>query len=353
MCVACHPEEPAFIAAGSFNGEVYVWNTAAEEQLVACTQIDDYFHREPISKVQWVYNMEKREYEVVSISGDGNVLFWSLRTQPPLAYPTRGFRCVKKSGGGSKKKTDVIGGTAMSFAGAGRMSSAFIVGSEAGAVYRSSLNKKQGAKMVTDSSLKWTAEAETALQSVPGKEKLAVVKKIERFAKEEGHRNVTVGVVFGSKPDACSLFPSPTEFAFQAHTGPVHALDASPFHRNLFLSASADGDLRVSSMLQAKPLMVLQVRGRAGGRAGGRLVGRGGGKAWRWEGVWACVGVWARVGVWWVYGRAAGKGGRLWARTVHRVHPSPRHAPNVSCRRKLTTLPVAACMRLRAFLRVL
>ena len=51
MCVACHPEKPAVIAAGSFNGEVYVWNTGAEEQLIACTKIDDYFHREPIAKV--------------------------------------------------------------------------------------------------------------------------------------------------------------------------------------------------------------------------------------------------------------------------------------------------------------
>jgi WD40 repeat protein len=64
MCVACHPEQPAIVAAGSFNGEVYVWNTGAEEQLLACTQIDDYFHREPIATVAWVYNIHSREYEV-------------------------------------------------------------------------------------------------------------------------------------------------------------------------------------------------------------------------------------------------------------------------------------------------
>lgn len=118
MCVACHPEKPAIVAAGSFNGEVYVWNTAAEEQvgcvlrhiwhmvhrhivrisscpnfvadsqLIACTKIDDYFHREPISKVTWVYNMRTQRYEVCSISGDGNVLFWSLESK--LSYPTQG-----------------------------------------------------------------------------------------------------------------------------------------------------------------------------------------------------------------------------------------------------------------------
>ena len=85
MCVRCHPEQPALVAAGTFNGEVMVWDLSrgltvkafqlpggegavegkaveevgggdafADEQLVASSRIDDYFHREPISSVRHV-----------------------------------------------------------------------------------------------------------------------------------------------------------------------------------------------------------------------------------------------------------------------------------------------------------
>ena len=47
-----------------------------------------------------------------------------------------------------------------------------------------------------------------------------------------------------------SLFPRPMDFKFDPHSGPVHSLDCSPFHRNLFLSSGADGDLKLYSMLQ-------------------------------------------------------------------------------------------------------
>ena len=47
-------------------------------------------------------------------------------------------------------------------------------------------------------------------------------------------------------------------FAFVPHLGPVYAVCCSPFHRNLFLSASTDMRLHLSSFLQAKPLVVFE-----------------------------------------------------------------------------------------------
>lgn len=41
---------------------------------------------------------------------------------------------------------------------------------------------------------------------------------------------------------------------FEPHAGPVLGVAASPFHRLLFVSAGADGALRLSSLLQPKPL---------------------------------------------------------------------------------------------------
>ena len=43
---------------------------------------------------------------------------------------------------------------------------------------------------------------------------------------------------------------SPVTFSFHPHAGPVYSVDCSPFHRNLFLSASTDMTVRLYSQLQ-------------------------------------------------------------------------------------------------------
>ncbi|CAN0038210.1 unnamed protein product, partial [Heterosigma akashiwo] len=90
MAVACHPEAPALVAAGSFNGEVVVLDMASDDQVVAVTGINDYFHREPVCAVRWTWDPARGEWLVASASADGNVLFWSLAAG--LRYPARGYQ---------------------------------------------------------------------------------------------------------------------------------------------------------------------------------------------------------------------------------------------------------------------
>ncbi|XP_069775105.1 cytoplasmic dynein 2 intermediate chain 2 isoform X2 [Narcine bancroftii] len=52
---------------------------------------------------------------------------------------------------------------------------------------------------------------------------------------------------------------APAQFTFSPHCGPVHAVSCSPFHRNLFLTAGTDGHVHLYSMLQAKPILSLQL----------------------------------------------------------------------------------------------
>lgn len=57
------------------------------------------------------------------------------------------------------------------------------------------------------------------------------------------------GDKIGSTTTAKS-FPSPIQFAYQPHTGPVTALASCPFHRNLFATAGSEGEVRVYNILQ-------------------------------------------------------------------------------------------------------
>ena len=49
----------------------------------------------------------------------------------------------------------------------------------------------------------------------------------------------------------CSVpLRSAVTFSFEPHGGPVHSVECSPFHRNLFLSCGTDTTARLYSMLQ-------------------------------------------------------------------------------------------------------
>jgi WD repeat-containing protein 34 len=88
--VAFHPEKPGVLAAGTFNGEVLVWDLNREdEQLLYRSKSDDYMHREPVCSVAWVWDAATRVHLLVTASSEGKVLMWSL--EQGLTYPVQGF----------------------------------------------------------------------------------------------------------------------------------------------------------------------------------------------------------------------------------------------------------------------
>jgi WD40 repeat protein len=64
--------------------------------------------------------------------------------------------------------------------------------------------------------------------------------------------------VFAAKPEARELFASPLSFAYTSHAGPVYAARFSPFHRNVFLTASTDGLVRLYNQLQPAPFHTIE-----------------------------------------------------------------------------------------------
>ncbi|EQC34836.1 hypothetical protein SDRG_07640 [Saprolegnia diclina VS20] len=255
MCVAHHPTMPAVVAAGSFNGEVLVWNTALEETLVASSGIGDYFHREPIAKVSWIYDPVARDYNIASVSGDGKVLVWQLKDK--LAYPVEGYLLGPKAKLKPSKgaPAPLFGGVALAFRTNDRTNRSFVVGSEAGSISRCFANK--ATKMTAKGELKWSNNALRIASMAPQPADLR--RFVEAYAKDKKLRDVRVSAVFDAKPDLSALYPSALDFSFEAHGGPVYDMAFSPFHGSLFLSCSSDGSVRLYHYLQRDPLLVFQV----------------------------------------------------------------------------------------------
>ena len=83
------------------------------------------------------------------------------------------------------------------------------------------------------------------------------MRHIERYARDQGQKAVTMAEVYGARPEPSMLFPDGMDFVYTPHTGPVYALDGSPFHRNLFLSTGVDGNLNLYNVYQARPILRL------------------------------------------------------------------------------------------------
>lgn len=105
--LAFHPREPSIIAAGTFSGELVVWdvqrglraednesgedaaipsNDSNLDPLLFKTRIDDYLHREAVCGLAWVKDPSLTdEYLLVSVSCEGKMLLWSQKNK--LIHP--------------------------------------------------------------------------------------------------------------------------------------------------------------------------------------------------------------------------------------------------------------------------
>ncbi|XP_071503486.1 cytoplasmic dynein 2 intermediate chain 2-like [Diadema antillarum] len=214
MCTTFHPIHPALLVGGTFNGEVMVWDLSREdENLVATSGIGDDTHREPVAQLYWLQDPSRpKKYDIISASADGKVLRWVVNERKGSLVLEEGFvllaSCLPAGfNAGSRSRSDgEMGVSGVSFVEEDKTQ--FVLGSESGGLFKCSVNSKGP-----------IPTGETIL-SIP-------------------------------------LY-SPVTFAFHPHDGPVHALQCSPFHRNLFLSCGTDMCIRVYSMLEARPIFSVE-----------------------------------------------------------------------------------------------
>jgi WD repeat-containing protein 34 len=137
-CLEFHPLDPLVLAGGTINGEIYIWNVGAEggnAQVVCKSEADEYFHREPIRRINWLTFESVHSLALsiclVTISSDGKILMWE-NPMKSLRYPIKGHMTARVK----NNNLQVLGGTNIAMiAGAfGLDENAFIVGTEGGVV---------------------------------------------------------------------------------------------------------------------------------------------------------------------------------------------------------------------------
>lgn len=260
-CIAFHPKRPSVLAAGLFTGEIRVWDlSGGEDLLMANSTIDDYFHREPIAQLCWVRELRGTSYQLASTSGDGKILFWSLSNK--LAHPLAGASINPSSqyhGHGDRRNPyPVMGGTSFAFSTLDFTN--YVVGTEGGGVLKCQRVRPPSRKQnIKENNLMWTPQVYRMLQVLPQQNRYQVKKCMVSYATRHGKKTLDTQTLFASRPDSYKIFPQASKQSFDHHSGPVYAIAASPFHRNLFLTCSTDGTIHLYNMLRLpRPLVFME-----------------------------------------------------------------------------------------------
>ena len=316
MCLAYHPERPTILAGGMFNGEIRVWDTSLLEEsggggdgadgaggggeagnpLIMRSSIDDYYHREPVARLQWVRDGYTRAWNLASVAGDGKVLFWpagagldAIAAGSAAAAASATADGSGGSGGGMKcpiegyvlqpnqlwhgqgvqrNRFQVLGGAAVAFVqqqpalqdggagggggGGGGGSGGnhyFVAATEGGGIVRVALStiprRKGYVKGGASDSLRWNRDAHRLVENSDPAGRFDLRKLVEKHVRSLGLDAVELEHVFQSRPPAASLYPSAINMAFEGHAGPAYGLEFNPHERRIFASAATDGHVKI------------------------------------------------------------------------------------------------------------
>ncbi|EFJ42777.1 hypothetical protein VOLCADRAFT_121494 [Volvox carteri f. nagariensis] len=208
MSCAFHPAHPALIAGGTFNGELYVWDlsTEGDQQRGRSDVLLDVRHMEPILNITWQYNL-------TGLTPNGR----RPERNPRVAVMVAVVVMV----------VVVVAAVAVMVV---TMLVVIVV------IVLAIVIKGGG-----DSGPQFPAAPDTDTSTGA----------LELFRSAEFTRAVAAG-------ERVELRTPVREANYQTHAGAVFGLDCSPFQRELFLTSSTDGSVRLYSSLRMQPLLHLE-----------------------------------------------------------------------------------------------
>jgi WD40 repeat protein len=302
QCVAWHPVDPAVVAAGSFDGEVHVWDVRGDadgdgdgdgkenvlgkrsnDGFVARSAVSDASHREPVVSVAWLRSARAagtragrgatRTHDVCSFGSDGRVLVWDFskaeiqredaedpsersKTDPTVRrvpFPSFGYETRPPADAG-RERGFVRGIAAASFIPTARASGDSSSANTAntvttvttGTVQNAHVRAREGSPSSTSSFLL-------------GCDGGAVLECLMRHGAEAGAAAFARECAAGSVP----AMRSPATAEYEPHRGAAHGVCAHPSEPGLFLSCGADGALKLFAR-RARRSPVARLEPRAG-----------------------------------------------------------------------------------------
>ena len=78
MCIDFHPNHPALIAAGCYDGTVMVFDIRSSNKPIYLSTVRTHKHTDPVWQVRWNNDPQAKNLSFYSVSSDGRVTNWHL-----------------------------------------------------------------------------------------------------------------------------------------------------------------------------------------------------------------------------------------------------------------------------------
>jgi dynein intermediate chain 1 len=78
MCIDFHPNHPALIAAGCYDGTVMVFDIRSSNKPIYQSTVRTHKHTDPVWQVRWNKDVDAKNLSFYSVSSDGRVTNWNL-----------------------------------------------------------------------------------------------------------------------------------------------------------------------------------------------------------------------------------------------------------------------------------
>lgn len=88
------------------------------------------------------------------------------------------------------------------------------------------------------------------MMSVFNKNLMDVKMHVEQYCLSKGIKEIEPDHIFASKPEIRKLYLNPVQLAYEPHLGPVYSINFSPFLKNIFLTCSLDGSVKLFDLTQ-------------------------------------------------------------------------------------------------------
>lgn len=232
------PNDKSLIV-GSFNGVIFNLNLENGD-IITRSSIDEYQHREAITSLIW---LRSSQYSLFSSSTDGKVLNWNPEN---LEFPVRGVLI--------KGKNELEGATSLSIS---EDLASLIISSESGKVFKYNIPVISTQSLPSDG-FKLKPDAEIVLNNLNPTFRQQMLKTAGKYCIDNGLKEIDIKSLFFTKPDIMKCYPSNLSLAYERHDGPVSEVCCNPFHRNLFVTCSIDGSIKIFNALHSRALLVLE-----------------------------------------------------------------------------------------------
>jgi WD40 repeat protein len=221
MKIAFHTKNPNILAIGTYDGGIKIYtiqNDSNSDSLIASSEISNYSHRDAITALVWLDHRREKTL-LCSMGGDGKVLLWD--TENNLAKPVASYFFTYPNrnaalGGSCLSFINVHAGTNLSKKYTASTDSHFLIGTQIGEVYKA---------IFSTSNL------------------------IEAKDSKNSQTNKVEGI---------KTRHNPIEFSFNTSIGYIYNIDPYPFDKNIFLTCSSDGIIRLYNIHQKNENMIIQ-----------------------------------------------------------------------------------------------